>query len=234
MKKKTLAAVTVFLIFAGVTASEMLSEPYHMKVFHYPFSKPSSQLVQKVQGGPTMLDTAIQLHYYNLTAFGNTLEMAIYLYPNMEGTQVVNLSNGTYYGPPILAAVFDVWIQNESLNFPYTSVTLAVDSVVIGANGTIFNNTPGCNGHTLDRYLSRAPWGYGGGTFGGGIESYWFSLNPSSNATRDINPGNYTLYVNTTVTPVVSIGPYHFSSSPFTARFTFIQDYTYEPWWPWS
>ena len=239
MKKKISIAIAVLLIFTaiGFTAYDAETEPYHIRVFHHPFSRTEGiggLVVPKTYGGPNKYGGYVQIQYYNLTAFGNSIEMAIYLVPNLWGTEVVNLTNGSYLGPAVIASEFAVWIQNESLHFPYTSITLNVSSVVMGVNGTVFNATPGFSGRNFDNFLWMTI-DYGGGTYSGEIDSYWAEYGSTySNATREIIPGNYTFYLNVTVDPVVSVGPYYFSSSPFTARLTFIQDYVFNPsgrWW---
>ena len=239
MKKKISIAVAVLLIFTviGFTANDAETEPYHMKVFHHPFNATNGiggLVILKTYGSPNMAGGNVQIQYFNLTAFGNSVEMAVYVVPNLWGTEVVNLTNGSYLGPAEIASRFAVWIQNESLHFPYTSITLSVSSIVMGVNGTVFNATPGFSGRNFDSFLSM-PMNYGGGSYGGWIDSYWAEYGSTySNATQEIIPGNYTFYLNVTVDPVVSVGPYYFSSSPFTARLTFIQDYVFNPsgrWW---
>ena len=98
MKKKISIAVAVLLIFTviGFTANDAETEPYHMKVFHHPFSKTDGiggWVVPKTYGGPNMYGGNVRIQYYNLTAFCNSIEMAIYLVPNLWGTEVVNLTN---------------------------------------------------------------------------------------------------------------------------------------------
>ena len=126
---------------------------------------------------------------------------------------------------PVIVGGFEVWISNETKKFPFTSLTLKIDGIQVGVNSsTVFNNTPGFKGSNLGDYLVNNV-GYWNGLFGGEMDGYWFLTNQDGNVWQELNPGNFTYYINVTMTPIALIGPYAFYGNQFTSRITFVQDY---------
>ena len=236
-RKASLAAVLVVAIFLGMTAYEWVNMPFEMNVYKDPFDKseafPLGLLLPKSSGGPTEPGSGVVVQNYSVSFFGNSVQICVYVQPNMQGTQEVSLT-GPYFSVPVIVGNLAVWISNETRKFPFSSLTVKIDSLQVGVNSsTVFNDTPGFKGSNLANYLVSSLYYRPGGTFGGGqagafggeMDGYWFLTNQDGNVWQELNPGNYTYYVNVTMTPIALIGPYAFYGNQFTSRITFVQDY---------
>ena len=222
-RKASLAAVVVVAIFLGMTAYEWVNMPVEMKVHTDPFAK--GGFLPKSFGSPTTPGVEVELQNYDRAFFGNSVDISVYVLPNMQGTQEVNLRSQNYFYMPVIVGGFEVWISNETKKFPFTSLTLKIDGIQVGVNSsTVFNNTPGFKGSNLGDYLVNNV-GYWNGLFGGEMDGYWFLTNQDGNVWQELNPGNFTYYINVTMTPIALIGPYAFYGNQFTSRITFVQDY---------
>ncbi|MHB1637000.1 MAG: hypothetical protein ACYCR7_02885 [Thermoplasmataceae archaeon] len=223
--------IITLTVFTSLTFYESITEPKCLTRIVTPAMNYAiinyTELAFLIQEG----DTGAFLNSYNYSYLGNTVELMDYT--SIVGGRHVNITNLEENGQcGDVGFIFRnlLWIGNESMNSQYSNLVVSITNMSLSINKPFFKNATSEKNDSFGTYGKFYP-----------EQDYpcLYSMTLQETNWRDfthpgyppfytvINPGNYTFYLNITLTITVSESIVHFTSQTYSIDMSWWQKWGY-------